>query len=99
MSHAPVDSLGFKYAKLSAPIRLEPGLESPIVMFPNGLQPDMTYDVQTYHSKTNKRTSGADLMRDGIALPRVDPGELIMLNLADYPGSGTERPRLNHLPT
>ncbi len=91
MAQAPVDALGFKYAKLSKPIRLEPGLESPVVIFPNGLQPDLIYDAQTYLSKTHKRSSGAELMRDGITLPRVDPGELIMLNLADYPGSGIDK--------
>lgn len=30
-------------------------------------------------------------MRDGITLSRVPPGELIMLNLPDYPGSGTSK--------
>ena len=39
MSKAEVDSLGFKYAKLASPIRLEPGPDKPVVVFPRGLQP------------------------------------------------------------
>ena len=91
MSQSPVDSSGFKYAKLANPIRLEPGLDSPITVFPNGLQLRTTYDVRTYYSGLHVQRSGASLMREGITLSRVPPGELIMLNLPDYPGSGTNR--------
>jgi len=91
MSQASVDSLGFKYAKLAKPIRLEPGLDKPIVVFPRGLQPDAMYDVQTYHSKMRQRQTGTKLMTNGITMPNVSAGELIFLNLPNYPGSGRDK--------
>ncbi len=89
MGQSPVDSLGFKYAKLANPIRLEPGLDSSITLSPNGLKSNTIYDVRTYYSGLHVQLSGASLMRDGITLSHIPPGELIMLNLPDYPGSGT----------
>ena len=91
MSRATSDSLGFKYAKLASPIRLEPEPDSPVVVYPRGLQADMTYEVQTYHAMANLRKSGKQLMADGISLPVIKPGELIFLNLPQRPGSGTDK--------
>ena len=58
MSRATVDSLGFKYAKLASPVRLEPGPDKSVIIFPRGLQPDLTYEVQTYHAGIHSRESG-----------------------------------------
>jgi hypothetical protein len=91
MSRAEVDALGFKYAKLATPIRLEPGPDKPVVVVPGGLQPDTTYEVQTYHAAIHLRASGKQLTADGISLPEIKPGELIFLNLPNYPGSGTDK--------
>jgi hypothetical protein len=91
MSRAPADALGFKYAKLETPIRLEAGPDKPVVIFPKGLQPDKAYEVQTYHAGTHGRGSGKQLMAEGISLPEIRPGELIFLNLPNYPGSGADK--------
>jgi hypothetical protein len=91
MSRAPVDAQGFKYARLASPIRLEAGPDKPVVIFPKGLQPDKTYEVQTYHARTRERGSGKQLMAEGISLPEIRPGELIFLNLPNYPGSGADK--------
>jgi hypothetical protein len=91
MSQAAVDSLGFKYAKLAAPIRLEPEPDKPIIVFPRGLRPDKTYDVRTYHAGIHLQASGKSLMTDGISLPAIQPGELIFINLPNYPGSGADK--------
>jgi hypothetical protein len=91
MSSTYPDALGFKYAKLDKPIRLEPGIDRPVVVFPHGLDADTMYDVQTCCSRLNLKQSGARLMADGIALPSVPPGELIFLNLPNRPGSGADK--------
>jgi len=88
---AEVDDLGFKYAKLATPIRLEPGPDKPVVVFPGGLQSDATYEVQTCHAAIHLRATGKQLMADGISLAEIKPGELIFLNLPNYPGSGTDK--------
>jgi hypothetical protein len=84
------DKLGFKYAKLTQPITLEPALK-PIVIFPKGLLPDHTYDVRTIYSKLRMRETGAKLMAEGIRLDKIAPGELIFLDLPNFPGSGNDR--------
>jgi hypothetical protein len=91
MSRAPADALGFKYAKLATPIRLEAGPDKPVIILPKGLQPDKTYEVQTYHARTHGRKSGKQLMAEGISLPEILPGELLFLNLPNYPGSGADK--------
>ncbi len=93
MSRALVDSRGFKYAKLDKPVQLEPGLDKPITVYPRGLQPDQMYTVQTYHSQFRTQQSGKILMAKGVQLPSVAPGELIFLNLPEYPGSGADKAR------
>ena len=91
MSQVQPDPQGFKYAKLDKPIRLEPGLDCPIVVFPHGLDADTMYDVETCHGSLHLKQPGAKLMADGIALPSVPPGELIFLNLPNRPGSGADK--------
>ena len=91
MSSTYPDALGFKYAKLDKPIRLEPGIDRPVVVFPHGLDGDTMYDVQTCHGSLHIKQQGAKLMSDGIALPSVPPGELIFLNLPNRPGSGADK--------
>lgn len=91
MSHAHSDRLGFKYAKLSSPIRLERGDEKSIAIFPRGLQPELTYDLRTYKSGLRIKQTGSQLMSQGISLKSIQPGELIFLNLPEYPGSGEDK--------
>jgi hypothetical protein len=91
MSSTYPDVLGFKYAKLDKPIRLEAGIDGPIVVFPRGLDAETMYDVQTCCSGLRLKQPGAKLMADGIALPNIPPGELIFLNLPNRPGSGADK--------
>ena len=91
MSQTNVDSLGFKYAKLSNPITLDAAHDKPVTIFPRGLQPEAPYDVRTYYSALHLQESGSDLMAKGVTLRTVPPGELIFLNLPGYPESGTDK--------
>jgi hypothetical protein len=91
MNQTEADALGFKYAKLAEPICLEPGLEEPVQLYPRGLNADQIYEVESFHSKLRMHESGAKLMSNGIRLAAVPAGELIFLNLRDYPGSGASK--------
>jgi hypothetical protein len=91
MSQTGADALGFKYATLAKPIHLEPGLEEPIQLYPRGLNADRIYEVQSIHGKLHMRETGEKLMANGIRLTTVPAGELIFLNLPDYPGSGASK--------
>ncbi len=86
-----VDAMGFKYVELANPLHLDPGSGKPAVVDPRGLKPDEFYDVRCAHSSYKARRSGRDLMESGLEFARVEPGELIFLNLPNYPGSGTDR--------
>jgi hypothetical protein len=91
MSQTQADSVGFKYAKLAAPIHLESGIEEPVRLYPRGLNVDHIYEVGSIHSRVRMHETGARLMSDGIRLATVPAGELIFLNLPDHPGSGTSK--------
>ena len=90
-SKGNVDAMGFKYAALSTPVRLDPAPGKPVVVKPRGLNPDMTYDVRCAKSNYRATRAGKDLMEAGIELGQVEPGELIFLNLPNYPGSGSDQ--------
>jgi hypothetical protein len=47
--------------------------------------------VNAYHAGLTLRQTGKQLMEKGISLPVIQPGELIFLNLPDYPGSGAAK--------
>ena len=89
MSEAHPDAMGFKYARLAQPVRLEPAAK-PVVIHPNGLLPAAIYEVQASVAGVRVRETGAKLMSDGIAIDKIAPGEMIFLNLPHYPGSGTD---------
>jgi hypothetical protein len=89
MSATIPDKVGFKYTKLAQPVTLDPELK-PIVIYPKGLLPDHTYDVRAIHSKLQMRETGAKLMAEGIHLDKIAPGELILLDLPNFPGSGSD---------
>jgi hypothetical protein len=88
-SGAPVDALGFKYVRLPHPVDLDVSAK-PIVIYPRGLAPTETYEVQASVSGIHLRQTGSRLMSDGITLDKVAAGELIFLNLPNFPGSGTD---------
>jgi hypothetical protein len=90
MAHADADALGFKYAKLPKPITLAPDQNTSMTIFPRGLERNTTYDIRTYKTKIHAQRLGSDLMQNGITLPEIAAGELIFLNMPDYPGSGTD---------
>jgi len=89
MGCALTDKLGFKYARLPQPVRLESSM-APVVIYPRGLLPTETYDVRADKSALHFRRIGSELMSEGIKLNKVVAGDLIFLNLAHYPGSGTD---------
>ncbi|MBS1852350.1 MAG: hypothetical protein JST79_15700 [Acidobacteria bacterium] len=89
MGQAPADAMGFKYARLRQPLRLEPAAP-PVVIYPRGLQPALTYEVTAISKAVQLRQSGAELMQKGIRLNQIAPGEILFLNLPNYPGSGTD---------
>ncbi|MGH9544909.1 MAG: hypothetical protein ACRD23_06805 [Terriglobales bacterium] len=89
MSQAHPDALGFKYAPLPQPVRLE-AADQPVVIYPRGLLPAQTYDVRASISGLHLHATGSKLMSDGITLDKIAAGELIFLNLPHYPGSGTD---------
>lgn len=90
-SKGNVDAMGFKYAALDTPLRLDPAPGKPVVVKPRGLKPEATYEVRCARSSYKASRSGRDLARSGIELGPVMPGELIFLNLPSYPGSGTDK--------
>jgi len=90
MSRTHSDGLGFKYTHLQRPVVLDVS-ERPIIIYPRGLLPAEVYEVRTSISGLQLHKNGAQLMSEGISLARIAPGELIFLNLPDYPGSGTDR--------
>jgi hypothetical protein len=89
MSRARVDEMGFKYVRLSQPAVLQTS-SKPVVIYPRGLLPAEVYEVRASSSGLHLRQTGSRLMSDGITLDKVAAGELIFLNLPNYPGSGTD---------
>jgi hypothetical protein len=89
MSQTNPDAMGFKYASLTKPIRLEASAK-PVVIYPRGLLPAETYYVTASISGLRLHQNGAKLMSNGISLDKIAAGELIFLNLPHYPGSGTD---------
>jgi hypothetical protein len=89
MSQTHPDAMGFKYARLTTPVRLEVA-PKPVVIYPRGLVPAEIYDVRATSSGLRLRQTGAKLMQEGISLDTIAAGELIFLNLPEYPGSGTD---------
>jgi hypothetical protein len=64
--------------------------QSPVTVYPKGLDPRRTYDVRFEYQAGSSRRSGADLMSNGVSFPSIGIGELIWLNLPNHPGSGTD---------
>jgi hypothetical protein len=89
MSQTYPDAMGFKYVRLTTPVRLEAS-PKPVVIYPRGLAPTEIYEVRASRSGLRLRQNGAKLMSDGIDFEQIAPGELIFLNLPNYPGSGTD---------
>ena len=90
MSQGSSDALGFKYAPLREPVRLETS-SRPIVIRPRGLLANESYDVRAIHSGLRLREKGSTLMARGITFEKIAPGELVFLNLPGYPGSGEDK--------
>ena len=89
MSQTRPDTMGFKYVRLEQPIRLD-GSAKPVVIHPRGLVPAASYDVRASISGLHLHRTGSRLMSEGIALNKISGGELLFLNLPNYPGSGSD---------
>lgn len=58
---------------------------------PRGLLAEEIYSVSFHENSTARfQKSGAELMRDGITLAKMEAGELIYFNLPLHPGSGLD---------
>jgi hypothetical protein len=88
MSQTHPDAMGFKYVRLTQPIHLDASAK-PVVIYPRGLLPAATYEVNARIAGVRFDKTGSQLMVDGISLDKIAGGELIFLNLPKYPGSGT----------
>jgi hypothetical protein len=91
MSQGHIDALGFEYVRLREPIHLDPAPNKPVVVKPRGLIPGTVYDVRCAKSDFQASRNGKDLMDKGIEIGSVKAGELIFLNLPNYPGSDLDK--------
>ncbi len=66
------------------PKRPAPG---PVTIKPKGLQPGQSYLVSYQESSESETRTGSDLMKNGIRLESMLPGELLYLNLPYHPGN------------
>jgi hypothetical protein len=90
-SKGNADALGFKYTALAMPLRLDLAPGKSVIIKPRGLKLDEVYDIRCAKSSYKAMKSGRELMQAGVELERVEPGELIFLNLPNYPGSGADK--------
>lgn len=58
-----------------------------VTIRPKGLNAAESYFVSFQESKASETHTGSDLMEHGIKIDRMEPGELIYLNLPDHPGN------------
>lgn len=62
-----------------------------ITIFPKGLISAERYNVSYQFSKATANRTGSDLMRHGISMYGMKPGELIYFNLPMHPGSAADK--------
>jgi hypothetical protein len=61
-----------------------------ITVYPKALVPGTEYSVAFRFNRETHSTSGAELMKLGIHFASADPNEIILLNLDQAPGRGTD---------
>lgn len=66
------------------------GSSTPVTMYPRGLNPNETYNVGFQFESNTYNATGAQLMSNGITLPKISAGELVYLNLPEHPGSAAD---------
>jgi hypothetical protein len=64
--------------------------EGGAVIYPKALVPETQYSVAFRFSKETRTASGAELMKSGIRFTSTEPNEMILLNLDQAPGRGTD---------
>ena len=62
-----------------------------VTVRPKGLNPRESYMVSFQESKASQLRTGADLVANGIKLEKMEPGELIYLNLPYHPGNTLDK--------
>ena len=63
----------------------------PVTIRPKGLNPRERYLVSFQESNPMETRTGADLMANGVRLEKMEPGELIYLNLPYHPGNTLDK--------
>ena len=63
----------------------------PVTIHPKGLIADAQYTVTFHESQRQLRQHGAVLMRQGIVMAEILPGEIIYLNLPYHPGNRRDK--------
>ena len=63
----------------------------PVTIRPKGLNPRESYFVSFQESKASVIRTGAHLVANGIKLEKMEPGELIYLNLPYHPGNTLDK--------
>jgi len=63
----------------------------PVTIKPKGLNAGEKYVVSYQESQASETRTGSDLMEQGIRIDRMEPGELIYLNLPYHPGNTLDK--------
>ena len=84
---------GDRLRGLIIPKRPAPGT---LRIFPKGLLPDVSYDISFQESTAGTERTGAELMKQGLVIDRMLPGELIYLNLPSTPAARGTTSRRQH---
>jgi hypothetical protein len=71
-------------------IFIDTPLKEEATVYPKKLTPEAEYKVAFRFGKELKNMKGADLMRQGIRIKTENRREMILLNLQDAPGRGTD---------
>lgn len=77
-------------ARTKAVIFLDTPLKEEAVVYPKKLAPEASYNVAFRFNREERAATGTELMKQGIRIKTENTREMILLNLADAPGRGTD---------
>ena len=64
------------------------GMDRKVTVYPDGLLPELEYEVVFHYSRQRFVATGKDMQENGIVIPAAEIPELIWFNLPDYPFGG-----------